>query len=87
MAKFYLLGMASIQGPQGRHLQRLTCTRVYNFNKPIFICTHNGHAHTYRAVDLLLLWQDFEGDVYWGEFAETCGDISRAAGFRGMVRF
>ena len=31
--------------------------------------------------------QDFEGNVYWEKFAETCGDISRAAGFRGAARF
>ena len=30
---------------------------------------------------------DFEGGVYWDDFAETCGDISRAAEFRGAVRF
>ena len=28
--------------------------------------------------------RDFEGGVYWDE---TCGDISRAAGFRGAARF
>ena len=31
--------------------------------------------------------RDFEGGVYWDEFAETCGDISRVAGFRGAARF
>ena len=25
----------------------------------------------------------FKGGVYWDGFAETCGDISRAAGFQG----
>ena len=29
------------------------------------------------------MWQDFEGSIYWDELAETCSDISRAAGFRG----
>ena len=27
--------------------------------------------------------RDFEGGVYWDEMADRCGDISRAAGFRG----
>ena len=31
--------------------------------------------------------RDFEGGVYWGEMADRCGDISRAAGFRGAARF
>ena len=33
------------------------------------------------------MWQDFEGSIYWDAFAETCGEISRAAGFRGAMRF
>ena len=28
------------------------------------------------------MWQDFEGNAYLDEFAETCGDILRVAGFR-----
>ena len=31
--------------------------------------------------------RDFEGGVYWDEMADRCGDISRAAGFRGAARF
>ena len=31
--------------------------------------------------------QDFEDGVYWDELAEICGDISRAAEFRGAARF
>ena len=31
--------------------------------------------------------RDFKGGVYWDEYAETCGEISGAAGFRGAVRF
>ena len=27
--------------------------------------------------------RDFKGDIYWDELAETCSDISRAAGFQG----
>ena len=33
------------------------------------------------------MWQDFEGGKYWDELAEICDDISRAAGFRGVMRF
>ena len=31
--------------------------------------------------------RDFEGGVYWDELADKCGDISRAAGFRGAATF
>ena len=31
--------------------------------------------------------RDFEGGVYWDKLAGRCGDISRAAGFRGAARF
>ena len=31
--------------------------------------------------------RDFEGGVYWDELADRCGDILRAAGFRGAARF
>ena len=31
--------------------------------------------------------RDFEGGVYRDELADKCGDISRAAGFRGAGRF
>ena len=27
------------------------------------------------------------GSVYWDELADRCGEISRAAGFRGAARF
>ena len=35
----------------------------------------------------LTMRRDFEGGVYWDELADRCGEISRAAGFRGAVRF
>ena len=35
----------------------------------------------------LTMRRDFEGGVYWDELADRCGDISRAAGFRGVARF
>ena len=31
--------------------------------------------------------RDFEDGVYWDELAEICGEMSRAAGFRGAARF
>ena len=31
--------------------------------------------------------RDFEGVVYWDELADRCGNISRAAGFRGAATF
>ena len=31
--------------------------------------------------------QHFEGGIYWDELAEICGEILRAAGFRGAARF
>ena len=31
--------------------------------------------------------RDFEGGIYWNELADRCGDISRAAGFRGAATF
>ena len=31
--------------------------------------------------------RDFEGGVCWDELAEICGDVSRAVGFQGAVRF
>ena len=33
------------------------------------------------------MWRDFEGSVYWDELAKICGNISRAAGFQGAMRF
>ena len=33
------------------------------------------------------MWRDFEGGVYWDELADRCGDVLRAAGFRGAARF
>ena len=35
----------------------------------------------------LTMRRDFEGGVYWDELVDRCGDISRAAGFRGAARF
>ena len=31
--------------------------------------------------------RDFGGSIYWGELAETCGDIFRVVGLRGVARF
>ena len=31
--------------------------------------------------------RDFEGGIFWDELTETCGDISKAAGCRGVARF
>ena len=56
--------------------------------KPIFVCTCTGCAHSYIAVDPLP-----SGEIsrvafkYWDELTETCGDISKAAGCRGVARF
>ena len=44
---------------------------------------YNVRAHTYIAGDPLQC-----GEIQgWDELAETFGDISRAAGFRGVARF
>ena len=41
------------------------------------------------SIQLLTLYRvaRFEGSVYWGELAETCGDISRVAGVWGVATF
>ena len=65
---------------RGQRLQGSIRTRVHCFNnKPICI-----HLYCCRP---FTMWQDFEGGVYWVELAEICGEISRVAGFRGVVRF
>ena len=43
-----------------------------------------AYAYCYRP--RTMRW-DFEGGVYWDEFAEICGEILRAAGFQGVARF
>ena len=50
-------------------------------------CTYNVCAHMYYSWQSITMQQDFEGGVYWDEFPEKCGDISRAVGFRGAARF
>ena len=72
---------------RGRRLQRSTRTRVHSFNnKPI--CMHVKCVCAYgNCCRSLTMRRDFEGGVYWDELADRCGDISRAAGFRGAARF
>ena len=53
----------------------------------LFVCTYNARMHTQIVVDPRTMRQDFEGGIYWDELAEICGEISRAAGFRGAARF
>ena len=72
---------------RGRRLQRSIRTHVHSFNnKPS--CMHVkcpcAYGNFYRP---LTMRRDFEGGVYWDEMADRCGDISRAAGFRGAARF
>ena len=49
--------------------------------------TYNARAHTCKRCRPFTMRRDFEGGVYRDELAETCGDILRAAGFRGAARF
>ena len=41
----------------------------------MYSCTYGCHCR------LRTMWRDSEGDVYWDELAETCGEILMAAGF------
>ena len=50
-----------------------------DFEGGVYRDRHSWHSFT--------MWRDFEGSVNWDEFAETCGDILRAAGFRGVATF
>ena len=71
----------------GRCLQRLMHTRVYSFNNKLS-CMHVKYPCAYgNFCRPLTMQRDFEGGVYWDELADRCGDILRAAGFRGAARF
>ena len=72
---------------RGRRLQRSIRTHVHSFNnKPS--CMHVKCPCAYgNFCRPLTMRRDFEGGVYWDEMADRCGDISRAAGFRGAARF
>ena len=72
---------------RGRRLQRSIRTRVHRSNNKPIVCMYNARAHTYERCRPFTMRRDFEGGVYWHELAETCGEISRAAGFRGAARF
>ena len=72
---------------RGRRLQRSIRTHVHSFNnKPscMRVKCPCAYGNFYRP---LTMRRDFEGGVYWDEMADRCGDISRAAGFRGAARF
>ena len=86
-ARFYFKAPFGAATIRGRRLQRSTRTRVHSFNnKPI--CMHVKCACAYgNCCRPLTMRRDFEGGVYWDELADRCGDISRAAGFRGAARF
>ena len=47
----------------------------------LYTCTY-----IYRCRPLIM-WQDFEGGIYWDKLAETCCDTSRVEGFQGVARF
>ena len=62
--------------------------RVYTASViTLFVCTYNACEHTYIVVNPIPMRQDFKGGVCWDELAEICGNILRAAGFQGAVRF
>ena len=72
---------------QGRRLQRSTRTCIHNFNNKR-ICMHVKCACAYwYSCRPFTIQRDFEGGVYWDELVDRCGDIPRAAGFRGTARF
>ena len=72
---------------RGWHLQRSTRTEFHNKINygPIWmnIC---ACTYMYRGQPLTM-WQHFKGGIYWDNLAETCSDISRAAGFWGAATF
>ena len=92
-ARFYFktqLGVATIQGRldfEGSvYRDRHAHMRIASIMS-LSVCMYNAHAHMHYSWRSFTMWRDFEGSVYWDEFAETCGDISRVAGFQGAVRF
>ena len=89
VARFYFkapFGAATIRGRldfEGGVYRDRYPRHVHSFNnKPS--CMHVkcpcAYGNFYRP---LTMRRDFEGGVYWDEMADRCGDISRAAGFRG----
>ena len=70
-----------------RRLKRLKRMCVHSFNnKPN--CMHVKCPCAYgNCCQPLTMRRDFKGGVHWDELANRCGDISRAAGFRGAARF
>ena len=69
---------------RGRRLQRSIRTHVHSFNSYMHVKCPCAYGNCCRP---LTMRRDFEGGVYWDELADRCGDISRAAGFRGAARF
>ena len=72
---------------RGRRLQRSIRTHVYSFNNKssyVHVKCPCAYGNCCRP---LTMRRDFEGGVYWDELADRCGEISRAAGFRGAARF
>ena len=86
-ARFYFKALFGAATIRGRRLQRSIRTHVHSFNnKPS--CMHVKCPCAYgNCCRSLTMRQDFEGGVYWDKLADRCGDISRAAGFRGAARF
>ena len=68
------------------HLQRTPCMHIHSINsRPI--CMHALYTCTYiYRCRPFTMWQDFEGGIYWDKLAETCCDILRVVGFRGVAR-
>ena len=68
-----------------------TCSPLTRF-APAFDNANCTHAPAFRVYVLWIrrpfsMRWDFEGSVYWNQPPYRCGEISRAAGFRGAVRF
>ena len=70
----------------GVYRDQHACAYTASINKPI--CMHVKCTCAYRyCCRPLTMQRDFEGGVYWDKLADRCGEISRAAGFRGAARF
>ena len=85
-ARFYFKAPFGAATIWGQYLQRSTCTHVHSFNnKPS--CMHIKCPCAYgNCCWPLTMRRDFEGGVYWDEFADRydgisrCGEISRKYG-------
>ena len=89
-ARFYFKALFGAATIRGRRQQRLTRTRVYTASIISLApsCMHVKCACTYgNCCWPLTMQRDFKGGIYWDELADRCGEISRAAGFRGAARF